>query len=462
MSEASKKKSRLFNKKHKAVAYLLVLVMLITTFLTTYAVTVYAAPKFKRSWFDFRKFKVARTIPSDRGTTPAEPTTPTEPATPAEPTTPTEPATPAEPTEPADNAPIVTGAYYVSKTGNDSNPGTSAQPWRTIQKAVDNVKAGDTVYIREGSYNERVILKKSGTSDNYITFSNYPGETVTIDGTGISWGYDWDCLFDLATQSYIKINGLKVINSSWFGIGDGSGANGSQHIIIKNCSTYNTQSSGIAFGSGGNIIVDSNTIEKACISGSQEGITLENVNTYEIKNNTVFDLTKEGIDVKNGSSNGKIHNNTVHHSTRIGIYLDAFSRTQENIEVYNNTIYNCDQGISVATEYGGLLANVNIHDNTIKDCYNGLEVTNYGTGNGHAMDRITFNHNILSGTIGKGMYLCNPEAKNVVITNNVFGGTSTSIPIFNYGANLNETTIDGNTLNRIVEGHPTGTNYTLL
>lgn len=44
--------------------------------------------------------------------------------------------------------------YYVAKNGNDSNPGTESQPWRTIQKAAETLVAGDTVYIKAGTYNE--------------------------------------------------------------------------------------------------------------------------------------------------------------------------------------------------------------------------------------------------------------------------------------------------------------------
>ena len=41
--------------------------------------------------------------------------------------------------------------YYVSKSGSDSNPGTEAQPWETIQKAAKTLLAGDTVYIKTGT-----------------------------------------------------------------------------------------------------------------------------------------------------------------------------------------------------------------------------------------------------------------------------------------------------------------------
>ena len=46
--------------------------------------------------------------------------------------------------------------YYVSTTGNDTNPGTQTQPWKTIQKAADTMVAGDTVKIQPGTYTMEV------------------------------------------------------------------------------------------------------------------------------------------------------------------------------------------------------------------------------------------------------------------------------------------------------------------
>ena len=76
--------------------------------------------------------------------------------------------------------------YYVSPTGSDANPGTANQPWRTIQKAADTLIAGDTVYIKSGTYSEQVVPKNSGNADNYITYAVYPGDTATIDGSSVS------------------------------------------------------------------------------------------------------------------------------------------------------------------------------------------------------------------------------------------------------------------------------------
>ena len=66
--------------------------------------------------------------------------------------------------------------YYVAKDGNDSNPGTLAEPWLTIGKANQELQPGDTVYIREGVYQESIAPINSGTSGKYITYQNYPDE----------------------------------------------------------------------------------------------------------------------------------------------------------------------------------------------------------------------------------------------------------------------------------------------
>jgi hypothetical protein len=58
--------------------------------------------------------------------------------------------------------------YYIATTGSDSNPGTLSQPWRTIGKANSTLQAGDTVYIRAGTYNESISLMLSGNAGNYI------------------------------------------------------------------------------------------------------------------------------------------------------------------------------------------------------------------------------------------------------------------------------------------------------
>src|SRR6185437_4163631 len=61
--------------------------------------------------------------------------------------------------------------FYVTTSGNDSNPGTQALPWGTIQKAANTMAAGDSVIVGSGNYSgQRATITKSGTSGNPITY----------------------------------------------------------------------------------------------------------------------------------------------------------------------------------------------------------------------------------------------------------------------------------------------------
>ncbi|MDQ0897889.1 MULTISPECIES: carbohydrate-binding protein [unclassified Paenibacillus] len=74
--------------------------------------------------------------------------------------------------------------YYVSTSGDDNanNGLTLGAPFQTIQKAASLAQAGDTVYIRGGTYRETVTPAYSGSAGNPITFQNYNGETVNVSG----------------------------------------------------------------------------------------------------------------------------------------------------------------------------------------------------------------------------------------------------------------------------------------
>ncbi len=59
-------------------------------------------------------------------------------------------------------------AYHVSTTGSNTNPGTAAQPFKTIQKAVDVAAPGDSILVHAGTYPEVVVIQRSGTATQRI------------------------------------------------------------------------------------------------------------------------------------------------------------------------------------------------------------------------------------------------------------------------------------------------------
>jgi hypothetical protein len=249
--------------------------------------------------------------------------------------------------------------------------------------------------------------------------------------------------------------------------------NNGRDIIIRNCSTYDTGSSGIAFFWGSQMTISHNVVEYSNTNGAQEAISLHGIQGFTINSNEVFDGLKEGIDAKGGSSDGKIYDNYVHDLLAgewgmNGIYLDAWDRYQTNIEVYDNLVERCGNGIIVGAENNGHLDGAYIHDNTIRYCRAGFNVSGWGVGSTHTVENVVFDHNTIIGSADNGITFSNASATNIRLTNNTLGGrTSTSDPIeMTNGVTAvdDSVVIDGNALNRLATGstYLTGTNYTLL
>lgn len=65
--------------------------------------------------------------------------------------------------------------HFVRKTGDDgTGDGSEGNPWLTIQHALNNAAAGDTIDVGAGTFAERLDTVTPG----------YPGHYVTIDGAG--------------------------------------------------------------------------------------------------------------------------------------------------------------------------------------------------------------------------------------------------------------------------------------
>lgn len=115
--------------------------------------------------------------------------------------------------------------YYVSTTGNDANPGTITQPWRTFQKIANtNLSPGDIVYIRAGTYmsessgtplNSVLLSGKNGNSSNWITIAAYPGDfpnggRVVFDCSDYTYTNKDHVGIRISNSSYLKMKGIRV------------------------------------------------------------------------------------------------------------------------------------------------------------------------------------------------------------------------------------------------------------
>ena len=356
--------------------------------------------------------------------------------------------------------PDLNNAFYVSPGGNDSYPGSISQPWKTLARAAEMATGGKTVFVRGGTYNERLIPRYSGDQDNYIIFMAYPGETAIIDGTGVAIP-PLEGLVNIGREHYIRISGFQVTNAGE-GVANGKwnmgiSAQKADHIIIDNNYINHIYSIGIDIGPASSfVVVDNNELTDTNFGVLDDEVALGMFwfsHNLEIKNNLVHHTKNEGIGAAAGPHDIEIHHNTVHNvgqgSQRIGIYIDAWTEHQYNIDVFNNLVRdNGGQGIIVASEGGGLLENVYIFNNIVYNSgfdWGGIGVAPWSTTSSvtHPVHNVSFVNNTVYNCAGGGIVINNPEVEDILIRNNVLYQSGESLRI-DPSVPAEELTIDHN------------------
>ena len=212
--------------------------------------------------------------------------------------------------------------YYVDDNGSDSNPGSESLPFKTINKAVEFVEAGGTIYVMDGIYSDQsagvpivsfyedssqqdsagnnyvysngnnlnnphvVTINKSGNEiDGYITLKNYPNHNpkIIFNGQGgiklgpnanyiIVEGFEVEGPSQSITYNQAIMNRRNRItlkesinqnnnNYSYFsGKGIWGGYDDHHHIIIKNNIVHDTPGSGIRFNDSDHVTIENNTV----------------------------------------------------------------------------------------------------------------------------------------------------------------------------------------------------------
>jgi parallel beta-helix repeat protein len=144
--------------------------------------------------------------------------------------------------------------YYIDGTnGNDAKSGFQSTPWKTIGKANSTLRAGDTVYIKKGTYKETIRPKNTGQKGNSITYSKFgPGEVI-ISNVSIA--------VDLHDRSYIVIDGLTIKNTNnyWFDMEENA-----NYCVIKNCYMETDRGRGIFMRASHYNKIQNNTLRGLC------------------------------------------------------------------------------------------------------------------------------------------------------------------------------------------------------
>lgn len=137
---------------------------------------------------------------------------------------------------------LLPGAFFVSLTGSDSNPGSEASPFLTITKGLNTIPNGGVVYLRGGTYAQPSKLGLSRTTasaTNMIRLWAYPGEYPVIDSTGnTSDGIS-------ISGRYYHLKGLTVMRAGHNGINISGHSN-----IVEFCTTHDNGNTGLHITGG--------------------------------------------------------------------------------------------------------------------------------------------------------------------------------------------------------------------
>lgn len=322
--------------------------------------------------------------------------------------------------------------YYIdSKDGNDSNSGSQTAPWKTIGKANSTLKAGDTVYIKKGTYKESIRPARSGEKGNYITYARNGNEEVIITG-GSGSG------INLENRSYVIVDGMKLLNvgDHWVDL-----APNGCHNIIKNCHMEEANDyAGIFFDDGANYNkILNNTLIGRC--KPKNLITLWNSSYNLIDGNKMYYGPHNAMSVhdrKPGTTNyniirnnfiqNKWHSNLAiagieHILVENNIILDGGQDRKDNVcgsSRDRNASRDSNKGIMLMAQYGIVRNNVLVNNGYGICLASGSDSTSYPWKNDCKDSRIynnTLNRNYEGIRSGSPIVIRNVVKNNIIYDN---------------------------------------------
>jgi parallel beta-helix repeat protein len=292
--------------------------------------------------------------------------------------------------------------YYVATTGDDSKPGTQSQPFRTINKGMSVLKAGDVLYVRSGTYES--IYSGSQTIATGTSWTNapriaaYPGETVSIPGIGLSASYIQYVIFDgfiidgkgssregihiSRGAHHIRIQNCEIKNQSAHGIlvpKESQGFNEFINLDVHHNGTREHLDHGIYISSSNNIVENSKVYENAAYGIHMYNSGSSTVNNNIVRNNTIYGNgtlpgTSYGLIFSYGKGNVAHHNLIYNNKGGVSIAWNTI-----DTQLYNNTIYSNSPGYGIEIYTSSTVTVVRenmIYDNPIRDQGIGTIISN--------------------------------------------------------------------------------------
>ena len=210
--------------------------------------------------------------------------------------------------------------------------------FKTIQEAIDNASAGQTIFVVNGTYNETLLINKK------ISLVGESRDNTTIDGSQLSNVIS-------ITADNVAVKGFHVRNSSTTRGAAIRMDRASNNLIVEN--SISDSYEGIYLSSSNN-----NTILGNILTGNDYCVEIFSSSNNVVSNNTMTN-NLEAIGIFT-SSNNIVSNNVMKANSNdgVGIY------TSSNNIVKNNIISENSYGIVLSTSNNNIVTSNSIYLST--------------------------------------------------------------------------------------------------
>jgi hypothetical protein len=218
--------------------------------------------------------------------------------------------------------------HYVAKNGHDYWPGTAVQPWLTITYMAEQVQAGDTCWVKQGTYDEDVVsFYNAGTATNPIALLSYDGwNTIVHTPIRIVAPHYFISGFKFVVEVDDTLDGATI------GVKFDQGVAEANSCTIRNCLSIPEVAHSINGGNGFHV-------------GHRTNVVMESCEAYGW-GRTGSGNQGHGIYIQ--GSHGAVRWGKWHDNIGVGIH-EFFEGGEERIdhnEIADNLCYNGDDGHS--------------------------------------------------------------------------------------------------------------------
>jgi len=232
---------------------------------------------------------------------------------------------------------VSTCSLVASPTGSDSASGAEAAPFRTPQRLIDALGAGQTGCLRAGTYAQSLRFNRGGAPGAPITLTSYPGERATVVGR----------VYIPSGSNSVIVSGLTLNGKNTSNLP--SPTVNSADVMFTGNDVTNDHTAicfdlgHATYGSATRIVIERNRIHgcgRLPATNHDHGIYNEDSSEVRIAWNLIYDNADRGINFYPDAQFGTVVHNVIDGNGEGILFSGDFGEASSNNTVAYNVISN--------------------------------------------------------------------------------------------------------------------------